>query len=202
MEIPAAQPANLVLQPVQPLALYRPESFRLIEQGDGDNYEAAVPPSRLATLPLLFFTLFWDGFMVMWYGIAIAKGIWPMALFGLLHLGVGIFLSHKVLVGMFNTPRLRIADGRMKFTNGPIPAAGRLDAPVADVDAFAVVEGATSSRSGTTTTFSLVANMGNGTSKTFALFLPDRACAEYVAQRFNAALAEAKTRALPSPYRS
>lgn len=186
-------------------ALYRPESFHFVEKGGGessDAYEATIAPNRLATLPILFFTLFWDGFMIVWYTIAILGGIWPMAVFGLLHLGVAFFLTHKVFVGMLNTRRFAIAGGRIRFTNGPVPTGGTLDASLAEVDGFAVRTKTSSSRSGTTTSFAVVANLAGGSSKQLSLVLDDAPSAEFAVQRLNEVLGEAKARVPQLPYRS
>lgn len=53
-------------------------------------------------IALAFFALFWDGFMVVWYGIALWNQIWFMALFGLLHLAVGLGITYYVLAGFVN----------------------------------------------------------------------------------------------------
>ena len=36
-----------------------------------------------AVLFLVFFCVFWNGFMIVWHGMAFASGAWFMSLFGL-----------------------------------------------------------------------------------------------------------------------
>ena len=66
---PSTVPAQLPLTNAS-TSLYRPESLRFEERASDEAYEVTLPPNRLATLPLLFFTLFWDGFMIVWYAIS------------------------------------------------------------------------------------------------------------------------------------
>jgi hypothetical protein len=180
-----------------PPKLYKPAGFRFIEIADGDRYEASVPPNRVRALPGVFFCLFWDAFMIVWYGIAFTKGIWPMALFGLLHLGAGIFMTHRTLVALFNTRRVRIADGVIAWKSGPIPTRGNFEVPLDGIDGFVARE-KTSSKS--TTTF-VGANLANGTMRELDVTDGDAPGAEYAAESFNDALARARQKADASAYR-
>ncbi len=189
--------ASGALAVAPPAKLYKPPDFRFIESADGERYEATVPPSRLRALPLLAFCVFWDGFMIMWYGIAISKGIWPMALFGLLHLGAGVFLTHKALVTLFNTRRLRIGDGVVAWKNGPIPTRGNFELPLAQVDGFVAREKATSK---STTTF-VAANLADGTMRELDVADGDALGAQYAAESFSDALARARQKVDTSAYR-
>jgi len=42
----------------------------------------------------VFFCLGWDGFLIVWHGIAIASLMWFMSLFALIHTTVGIVLTY------------------------------------------------------------------------------------------------------------
>ena len=117
-------------------------------------------------------------------------------------LGVAFHLTHKVLVGLVNTQRLRIAAGRVTFSNGPIPAGRKFDVAFDEIDGFAIAQRTSSTRNGTTVTLVLAANLAGGSERQLALTLEDRAAAEFAARRFNEVLADAKARALPVPYRS
>src|SRR5690554_5843962 len=53
-------------------------------------------------IPLLLFTLFWNGFMIVWMTIAISSGIWVMAAFGSIHGIVGLGLAYFCIASFFN----------------------------------------------------------------------------------------------------
>lgn len=69
---------------------------------------------------MVFFTVLWDGFMVMWYGIAFSTGAWEMALFGTLHGAVGVGLTYWVLTYYFNVTRIAVTPAQVTVTTTPI----------------------------------------------------------------------------------
>jgi hypothetical protein len=73
---------------------------------------------------LTVFALFWNGFMVFWFGIAIAGELWPMALFGLIHAGVGLGLIYYVLTGYFNKTAVTVNMMDVVVKHGPLPYPG------------------------------------------------------------------------------
>lgn len=182
------------------IAVYRPENFRFDEQSVAGAYQVGMPPNRLSAIPTLFFTLFWDTFMIVWYTIAIRQHVWPMALFGLIHLGVGVWMTHQSLVALFNTARFSIANGRVRFANGPVPTRGALDVALEAIDGFVVIPRTTNNGNGPTT-YPLIANFSNGTSKELSFALSDNRAAEFAAARFNEELAAAKAVVPTLPYR-
>lgn len=184
-----------------PAALYRPEGFAIVEVTTESGYLAEIRPSRLAAIPQVFFTLFWDGFMAVWYFIAISTRVWIMAGFGILHLGVGVVMTHGVLVKLFNTTRLRIEGGRVRFSSGPIPTRGSVDLPVDAIDSFSVGSRVETTRRSERTVHFLDANLAAGTKKELKLDVDDYPSIDYAAARFNEALANAKRRVPHGPYR-
>lgn len=77
-----------------------------------------------AVLGLAFFCVFWDGFMIVWYSIAISQRQWAMAAFGTIHGLVGAALTYGVLAGFLNTTRIRANRRGFEVTHGPIPCPG------------------------------------------------------------------------------
>ncbi len=98
-----------------------------------DNFGSELKITRRWFSPkyiaMIFFSLFWNGFMVVWYGIAIANQIWIMALFGLLHAGVGIWLIYYILCGFVNITEVKVSPNALTVKHSPIPYPGnkRLD---------------------------------------------------------------------------
>jgi hypothetical protein len=71
------------------------------------------------------FALFWNGFMAVWFGIAIISRVWPMALFGTLHAAIGLFVAYYALAGFLNTTEVRVGMGEVEVTHGPLPWFGK-----------------------------------------------------------------------------
>lgn len=80
-----------------------------------------------AILALLVFCVFWDGFMIVWYTIAIMKQQWGMAAFGTIHALVGVGLTYGVLCGFLNRTDIRVTFNRIQITHGPLPVPGSRD---------------------------------------------------------------------------
>lgn len=192
---------NMSIEPMQREAprLYKPEGLKFTESAIANVYEASISPNRLPAIPMIFFCVFWDGFMAVWYGIAIYQRIWIMMAFGLLHLGAGIVITHKTLMALFNTPRVRMAAGQFDFRNGPIPFGGSFSVPLRNVESFTVVD--TSTRRAASCAIS--ANMIDGVARKFNVGVDAHDAVQYVAQSLNAGLAIARAASgdPDSPYR-
>jgi hypothetical protein len=69
---------------------------------------------------LVFFTLFWDGFMIIWFVIAFSSGALEMALFGSLHGAVGVGLTYWLLAHFLNTTRIVVTREAVEVITTPI----------------------------------------------------------------------------------
>ena len=107
------------------------------------------------TVFLTFFALIWNGFMIAWYTIAIATGVWVMALFGVIHLGVGFYLIYTVLTGYINKTTMTINPSGITIKHGPIPAKGNKVLNVADIKQLYCVEKISKGKNGSTITYQL-----------------------------------------------
>jgi hypothetical protein len=178
--------------------LYRPSDVRFEERLDGADYVAMIPPNRVATLGALFFCLFWDAFLVLWYSIAFKGGSWLMGAFATLHLAVGVYFTHQTIAALLNTRVFRIGGGRVTYRSGPIPLAGKLDVAFDEIDSFG-----TSEIRGRRVAYAMVANLRNGTQKKLDVVTDESDGTRYIAASLNDALArarEGKPAELP-PYR-
>lgn len=74
---------------------------------------------------LLFFCVFWDGFLVVWYfALAQAKpdsGSIVAAIFPIFHVGAGVFITYTMLAGFLNKTRIAIESGNLVIRHGPLP---------------------------------------------------------------------------------
>jgi hypothetical protein len=78
----------------------------------------------LGALGLTIFCLFWNGFMAVWFSIALNQGIWAMAAFGTIHALVGLAIAYGVLASWINQTVITVTPERIEVTSGPIPVPG------------------------------------------------------------------------------
>lgn len=92
---------------------YIDQNFRVIE----------IKWFSLTTIPLVFFCIFWDGFLVSWYLKAFSfknPPIMPI-IFPLLHLAVGIGMTYTAAASLLNKTWIKMGIGRFIVRHGPIP---------------------------------------------------------------------------------
>lgn len=82
---------------------------------------------------LTVFSLFWNGFMVVWMSLAISQGVWIMAAFGSLHAAVGLYLAYYTLALFINKTDIRIDTYDLSVKHYPLRWPGALQIPVEDV---------------------------------------------------------------------
>jgi len=173
---------------VEKSKMFVPAAFRFDESLYDGVYVARMPPHRAAALPLLGFCFFWDAFLAIWYGVAIAGGAWHMALFGLLHLAAGVFLTHRAFVALLNSREIRMGHGRFKYANEPVPFAGRMNLPLDQIDSFDAID-TSSSR---TQSSAVRVRLTNGRAHKIDVGSTDRDATAYAAASLNAALDHAR----------
>ncbi|HSU15354.1 hypothetical protein [Longimicrobium sp.] len=112
---------------------------------------------------LAFFCLFWDGFLVVWYAIAVRSGNPVLMLFPLLHVAVGIGLTYATLAGFVNTTTVRIDAGRIRVRHHPLPWGRTVELGVVEVKQLFCQEKISRGRNGVSYTYDLVALLHDGT---------------------------------------
>jgi hypothetical protein len=72
---------------------------------------------------LVFFCLFWDGFLVVWYSIALSSGETSaeFILFPLLHVAVGIGLTYYTICLFVNSTHISADERNLSVQHGPLP---------------------------------------------------------------------------------
>jgi len=111
-----------------------PKPERLKVEDLGNELIISYRWFTVATLALLFFCIFWDGFMIVWYTIALTQQIWLMAAFGLLHLAVGVGLTYFVIGSFLNSTIVRASKDELSVTSGPVPFGGNRTLAATEVD--------------------------------------------------------------------
>ena len=80
-----------------------------------------------AVLPLIAFTVFWDGFLAFVY-VAMFRSPHHVPLVGilfpLLHVAVGLGLTYSIFTTLFNRTEVRITSGGVRVYQGPLPMWG------------------------------------------------------------------------------
>ncbi len=122
---PPATQAVVAQSPVAPLfqpsvALAKPADSRVVVNKQFDRLEITIPPKgfTLGLLPAAIFAAVWNVFMLNWYSIALRMGGAGlfMALFGIGHLGVGIWQILKILFTLKGTTVLQIDENTISLT--------------------------------------------------------------------------------------
>lgn len=108
-----------------------PENFEILKLRNSINisYKWLSPIHHF----LFFFTLFWNGFMAFWYYNAITEEIWIMAIFGILHLAVGIFLFYFTLAAFFNSTHINATHNKLEIRHKPLWWKGNQTIDVAEI---------------------------------------------------------------------
>ena len=93
---------------------------------------------------LLFFCIFWDGFLFTWYGTALhgTHGGLGLAflLFPMIHVAVGIGLSYTTIAGFFNTSELSLDRQAFHIKHFPLPWPGTRNIQATQLDQFFVAK--------------------------------------------------------------
>ncbi|MDY7230752.1 hypothetical protein [Hyalangium rubrum] len=150
----AQRPEKLPLRPKVAL----PSNFRVEEDG---------PTTRiswrwfnpLTHLFLAFFCIAWDGFLVVWYGIALNMEDKPiiMILFPIAHVAVGVGLTYSTLTGFVNRTRIEVNRDQLTIRHGPLPWRGNQDLPGRQLTQLYGEEVARTNKGSTTYSYDLLA---------------------------------------------
>lgn len=115
-------------------------NFQVYE--DVDELYIKYKWSRVAGIALGFFALFWNVFLLVWYGAAWTGGAPALFfLFPLLHVAAGIFIGHQALSMLFNHTEITVSQGQLSIEHRPIRSfKGNKYYPTADIDQFYVTQ--------------------------------------------------------------
>lgn len=113
---------------------------------------------------LLFFCLFWDGFLVVWYALALMQEKLDLValIFPTFHLLAGVFLTYLCASTFVNRTILTVTRRDVSLRIAPLPWPGKFDVPISEVDQFYTEE--TRRRKGSNH-FALCALMKDGSKK-------------------------------------
>lgn len=145
--LPVASGGPTLLRPDVPM----PNNFHI--QDDGYTLEITRKWKDAAAWVLLVFTIFWNGFMIVWHTIALTTGAWVMSLFGLLHTGIGLFLAYTSIARFVNRTVVRANATKLEVKSGPLPWRGNKSLPSIDIRQLYCTEKITRTKNGISTTY-------------------------------------------------
>lgn len=139
---------------------------------------------------ILLFTLFWDGFMVVWMSIAFTQGEWGMAAFGSIHASVGIFLAYWTLCKFKNRTTIAFLADRVTVRTTPFKfLMGKdVDVVVKDLDQVYCEEKITRNKNGVTYRYHVKAKLKGGENVTLVKDLEKPEQALYLEQEIERTL--------------
>ncbi|HVJ83988.1 MAG TPA: hypothetical protein VM452_00010 [Caulifigura sp.] len=135
--------------PAAPAAIEVPSCPSGIMQDTGPGGELYLRRSWFSPqlIFLAFFCVFWDGFLIFWYSIALfgnakmqgpgpGDGFWMMVLFPLLHVAVGVGLTYSVVAGFLNKTQILVDTSQLHVRHQPVPWWGNRIVNVDDIQEF------------------------------------------------------------------
>ena len=136
-----------------------------------------------------FFALFWNGFLLVWYAIALssfAAGDSEAAMglcFPVIHVAVGIGVGYGALAGFVNRTLVEVRTGHISVTHGPLWWPGAVELDANDVEQLyvetRVIRGKNSSR----TVYDLKARLRDGSSTDLCKGVSELSSARYLEHR-------------------
>ena len=144
---------------------------------------------------LVLFCVFWDGFLVVWYSIALASlvggggaAMIPMILFPLIHVAVGVGLTYFTICGFVNSTVIRVGSGRFSLKHGPLPWRGNVDIDASSLEQLYSEQRVHRGKNGTTYSYDVMAVERDGLTRKLITGLEDASHALFLEQTLEAQL--------------
>ncbi|MCC7369991.1 MAG: hypothetical protein IT306_16310 [Chloroflexi bacterium] len=101
-----------------------PDTLTLNYKGSG--FEIVRRWFDFTTIIMTVFVIFWDGFLCLWYSMAVSAAHVDLTalLFPLGHLAIGVALTYRTLAGWINATRVTVDQGFISVRHGPLPWYG------------------------------------------------------------------------------
>ena len=128
------------------------------------------------------FLLFWNGFLVVWWSIALSEGQVAMAAFSLLHVGAGIGLAYYTACGFLNATTVAVSKAGIATAHGPLPWPGARTLDAAGLEQLFVKERFIRGENSVRTVYDLTARHRQG-ELVVVSGLPDPNSARYLEHR-------------------
>ncbi len=147
-----AQPSRSAVRPRVPV----PASVRIVKDG-----QSACIVQRWFSwkyLPMAFFAVAWDSFLIFWYGMAIGTHApWIFVVFPIAHLAVGIGITYSTLAGFFNRTTVELTRDALSVWYDPLPWFGEKTVKTGDLKQLFCTESGSNGKNGPTYSYQLFA---------------------------------------------
>ena len=161
-----------------PMAL--PESLELIRHPD--YIEIVRSWFGWHIIFLVFFCVFWDGFLFFWYAMAFEEGNIIMLLFPVLHMVAGVGLTYYTLAVWKNKTYIYASQLKISIFHKPFPWFGNTELMVAELKQLYVKEKVSRGKNGSTVTYELHAILKSDKDRKLIGGLPEPGQAQYIEQ--------------------
>ena len=109
------------------------------------------------------FCLFWDGFLLFWYGGGLASGAPAVFfLFPLIHVAVGVGLTYSTLAGFINTTYINLTRESVNIQHAPLPYPGSKTIPAGELRQLYTQQVSRRTKNGTSISYALSAVSRDG----------------------------------------
>jgi hypothetical protein len=165
----------------------RPQSLTIEKEGRAIRFSRRW--FSLKYIPLAFFCVAWDAFLLFWYGMAFRiNGPWIMFVFPIAHLAVGIGLTYTTLAGFFNRTVLEVTAEEINVWHEPLPWSGEPRIQTADLQQLYCRDHRKHSSDGDTVSYELLAVTRDGHSVKLVSGLDSPDVALYLEQQLERGL--------------
>ena len=139
-----------------------PDKLELRNEGSG--MEISWRWFGWSVLFMTVFAVFWDGFLFVWYSIALSTGpaLSLMTLFPIIHVAIGVGITYSCLACWINRTSVKVNQGRITVRHGPLPWIGNKELDAASLKQLYTKEKVTTNRNSTTTTYEVHVLTANG----------------------------------------
>jgi hypothetical protein len=114
---------------------------------------------------LAIFCVFWDGFLVNWYRMALGSDRSPgfmFIVFPMIHVAVGVGLTYRTVAGFLNKTWVTVTGDEVTVRHGPLPWLGNRTVPAGEIQQLYCEQIAGKNKSGTSFSYNLSAVMRDG----------------------------------------
>lgn len=112
-----------------------PQGYQVSD--DGHRLSIVIPWFSPVFFFLVFFCLFWDGFLIAWYFfIPTGEMGWmglAFLLFPLIHVAVGVGLTYFTIAGFVNRTEIMVQDDVLSVKHVPLPWPGNLQIATSEI---------------------------------------------------------------------
>jgi hypothetical protein len=149
---PPAPTAKPAIRPRVPT----PASVRIVKDGQG----ACIIQRWFSWkyVPMAFFAVAWDAFLVFWYGMALSTGApWIFIVFPVVHLAVGVGITYSTLAGFLNRTNVELTRDKLTVWFEPLPWLGEKTIHTADIQQLFCKEAVSRGKNGPNYSYQLYA---------------------------------------------